>query len=144
MLQMRLTRVDEAEAELARARDEIRRLEDHIAELCASPFHSEGIDIVNMKERLNEFEKKDKVQTEQLRYLQHKLSNEGLELKALAREKELLDKQLSSLRNENAQLKLEADSARRGTSVLREQIALYSAGTEGEGGVPPEELEQCV
>ncbi len=172
LLRARLRAQEDAETELRSAREEIRRLERSLTDLCESPFMAEGKDRVAKGEQLEQAQRDAATAKEQVAHLQHTVRSQHLELTALRKEKKDMQEAQDGLRGELSGLKTACDAAARANATLRERLALYSgvvgmegtasaasapgssdtgAAHHGGGGglgvgaaVPPEELERAL
>ena len=156
-LRVRAKAGDEAAAEVLRARDEIRRLERAITDLCDAPFVKDSGDAAARKARLETAEMELIAVREQVGHLQHTVRAQHAELGGMRRDRAAATEAAELARAEAAQRRLDAESSQRANATLRERLALFSgvlggaggieASADGAGagaGVPPEELEQAL
>jgi len=171
LLRSRLRAQEDTESDLRSARDEVRRLERTLTELCESPFMAESKDRINKAEVLEEAQREAAAAKEQVAHLQHSVRSQHLELTTLRKEKRDALDNYDKLKEELIALRTSCDAAARANATLRERLALYSGmvGMEGNasvatshnGGnnethaptttntgigsaVPPEELERAL
>lgn len=116
-----------------------------MTELCESPFMSDGKDHVRIREKLAKLEQSDKLQREQVAHLQDTARSQHSDLQLLKQERQHLREQNAQFQEENARLRKAAEASARGTTLLRDKVALYSGGIEGvSGGIPVDELEKAL
>jgi len=172
LLRSRLRAQEDNDAELRNARDEVRRMERQLTDLCESPFISDGRERLGKAEKLEDLQKENAALREQVSHLQHSVKSQHIEITSLRREKRELTDSNESLKEQSGQSRQLAEAAQRANATLRERLALYSgvvggmdgtasAGTAIEGGpavsssslaagvggsnsVPPEELERAL
>lgn len=172
LLRSRLRAQEDNDAELRIARDEVRRMERQLTDLCESPFISDGRERLGKAEKLEDLQKENAALREQVSHLQHSVKSQHIEITSLRREKRELTDSNESLKEQSGQSRQLAEAAQRANATLRERLALYSgvvggmdgtasAGTAIEGGpavsssssaagvggsnaIPPEELERAL
>ena len=148
---------DEAALQVARAREENRRLERALTDLCDAPFVKDSGDAAARKARLEVAEQELTAAREQVGHLQHTVRAQHSELGGMRRERAFATETAEAARAEGAARRLEGESLQRANATLRERLALFSgvlggaggieASADGAGagaGVPVEELEQAL
>ncbi len=130
-LKSRLRGSEDMDGELRSAREEIRRLERALTDLCESPFIAEKSDASSKRERLEGAEKELIGLREQVVHLQHTVRSQHSELTVVRREKKELTEAAERLKEEADKARVAADMAVRSNAMLRERLALYSGVVGG-------------